>query len=76
LPDPHQIEDGYRAVVGPRKFEMALSDLDWGEAARTELETVTTATRTIVEVDKGDSIRTHKKWCTTTTSNPNIRGED
>ena len=52
LPDPHEIEDGYRAVVGPRKFEMALSDLDWGEAARTELETVTTATRTIVEVDR------------------------
>ena len=47
-----EVKDGCRAVVGPRKFEMALKDLDWGEAARTELDTVTTAIRTIVEVDR------------------------
>ena len=49
-------EEGYKAVAGPRKFEMALSDKDWGDAARTELETVTTATRTIVEVDRDTAL--------------------
>ena len=42
----------FKAVASPRKFDVALGDKDWGEAARTELETVTTATRTILEVDR------------------------
>ena len=52
IPEAYTEEEGYKAVAGPRKFDMALSDKDWGDAARTELETVTTATRTIVEVDR------------------------
>ena len=52
IPETYTEEEGFKAVAGPRKFDMALGDKDWGDAARTELETVTTATRTIVEVDR------------------------
>ena len=47
-------EESYRAVkVGiPRNFTAACKDPDWGEAARTELGTVTEASGCIVPVDQ------------------------
>ena len=29
-------EEAFKAVAGPRKFDMALGNKDWGDAARTE----------------------------------------
>ncbi len=52
IPEAYTEEEAFKAVVGPRKFDKALGDKDWGDPVRTELETVTTATRTIVEVDR------------------------
>ena len=47
-------EEGYRAVTQgvPNGFNAAMVDQKWGDAARTEFETITTATGTLVEVNK------------------------
>jgi hypothetical protein len=48
------IEEGYRAVTQgvPNSFQAAMVNQKWGDAARTEFDTVTTATGTLIEVDK------------------------
>ena len=39
IPEAYTEEEAFKAVVvGPRKFDMALGDKDWSDAARTELD--------------------------------------
>jgi hypothetical protein len=47
-------EEGFAAVkIGvPRRFDLALKDPVWGEAARSEWDTLTKSTRCIVDVDQ------------------------
>ena len=52
--ETESIEEGYRAVTQgvPSGFKAAMVDQKWGDAARTEFDTITTATGTLIEVDK------------------------
>jgi hypothetical protein len=49
-----EAEEGYKAVRDnvPRRFDKALADPDWGEAARTELDTIFNLTKCVIKVDQ------------------------
>lgn len=53
-PYPEGIEESYRAVTEnvPKSFAAALCHPDWAEPARTELRTIVTDTKAVVEADQ------------------------